>query len=266
MKTSRLITVAAVFVLAGTPAGAQFRRGLPPSATEISLFPVVPPAILLPAGSFHVEVENRSSAPERLVPRLAEAITTQMSRNDRMLAAADSNGQMRVVVTLTNWTHARRQGTRYVSELRQIGSQTVMDGDGNTKPEPVFDYGRNKPNVVDNVTANVRIEVRRGTDVLADETARVTYQSDRLVEEGAPTMAEIEDALIERAAQKSAALVTPAREPVKVLLARTDEVDRLNALAVNGWWAEWRAALQERPSHPVAKHDAFRLHNLAVAL
>ena len=52
MKTSRLVTVAAVFILAGTHADAQFRRVLPASTTEITLFPVVPPALLLPAGSF----------------------------------------------------------------------------------------------------------------------------------------------------------------------------------------------------------------------
>jgi hypothetical protein len=130
----------------------------------------------------------------------------------------------------------------------------------------VYDYGRNKPNVVDNGAATVRIEVRRGTEVLADETARITYQSDRLVEDGTPSVTDIENALIDRAAQKSAGLVTPAREPVKVLLARSDEVDRLNDLAVNRWWSEWRAALQATGPHRDPKRDAYRLHNLAVAL
>ena len=266
MKTSRLVTVVAVFVLAGTQADAQFRRGLPASPTEISLFPVVPPALLLPAGSFDVEVKNLSTGPARLLSRLDDAITTQMSDNDRRLEAAESNGQMHVVATLTEWTHTRRHGTRFVTAVRQVGAQQVTDGDGYTKAEPVYDYGRNKPNVVDNGAATVRVEVRRGNEVLADETAHVTYQSDRLVEEGPPSVTEIENALIDRAAQKSAGLLTPAREPVKVLLARSDEVERLNNLAVNRWWGEWRTALQDRPSHRDAKRDAYRLHNLGVAL
>ena len=266
MKTSRLVTVVAVFVLAGTQADAQFRRGLPASPTEISLFPVVPPALLLPAGSFSVEVKNLSTGPARLLSRLDDAITTQMSDNDRRLEAAESNGQMHVVATLTEWTHTRRHGTRFVTAVRQVGAQQVTDGDGYTKAEPVYDYGRNKPNVVDNGAATVRVEVRRGNEVLADETAHVTYQSDRLVEEGPPSVTEIENALIDRAAQKSAGLLTPAREPVKVLLARSDEVERLNNLAVNRWWGEWRTALQDRPSHRDAKRDAYRLHNLGVAL
>jgi hypothetical protein len=266
MRTSRLVAVVAVFVLAGTQADAQFRRGLPAVPTEINLFPVIPPARLLPAGSFAVEIKNLSTGPARLVPRLDEAITTQMSDNDPRLEAAEGNGQMRVVATLTEWTLTRRHGTRFVPGVRQVGTETVTDGDGNTKPEPVYDYGRNKPNVVDTGAATVRVEVRRGNEVLADETTQVNYQSDRLVDEGPPSVTDIENALIDRAARKAAGLLTPAREPVKVQLARSDEVERLNQLAVNGWWHEWRTALQERPSHRDAKRDAYRLHNLAVAL
>lgn len=266
MKTSRLVTVVAVFVLAGTQADAQFRRGLPASPTEISLFPLVPPALLLPAGSFDVEVKNLSTAPARLLSRLDDAITTQMSDNDGRLEGAESNGQMHVVATLTEWTHTRRHGKRFVPEVRLVGTQTVTDGDGFTKPEPVYDYGRNKPNVVDSGAATVRVTVRRGNEVLADETAHVTYQSDRLVDEGPPSVTDFENALVDRAAQKSAGLLTPGREPVKVLLARSDEVDRLNNLAANRWWNEWRTALQDRPPHRDAKRDAYRLHNLGVAL
>jgi hypothetical protein len=266
MKTSRLVTVAAIFILAGTHADAQFRRGVPASATEINLFPVAPPALLLPAGSFHVEVKNLSTAPDLLLPRLDDAITTQMSDNDRRLEAVESNGQMRVVATLTEWAITRRYGTRFVPAVRLVGTEQVRDGNGTSIAEPVYDYGRNKPNVVDDGIATVRVEVRRGTEVLADETARITYQSDRLVEEGPPLVTDFENALIDRAAQKSAGLVTPTREPVKVLLARSDEVDRLNNLAVNRWWREWRAALQATNPHRDPKRDAYRLHNLGVAL
>jgi hypothetical protein len=262
----RLFVALLLCAAAGTSASAQFRRGLPASPTEISLFPVVPPVLLLPAGSFDVEVRNVSPGPARLLSRLDDAITTQMSDNDRRLEAAESNGQMHVVATLTEWTLTRSHGTRFVPEVRQVGTQQVTDGDGYTRAEPVYDYGRHKPNVVDNGAATVRVEVRRGNEVLADETARVTYQSDRLVAEGPVSVTEIEDALIDRAARKSAGLLTPSREPVKVLLARSDEVERLNNLAVNRWWGEWRTALQQRPPHRDTKRDAYRLHNLAVAL
>ena len=266
MKTSRLVTVAAVFILAGSHADAQFRRGVPASATEINLFPVVPPALLLPAGSFHVEVRNLSTAPDLLLPRLDDAITTQMSDNDRRLEAVEGKGQMRVVATITEWAITRRHGTRFVPGVRLVGTEQARDGNGASTAELVYDYGRNKPKVVDNGAATVRVGVRRGTEVIADETARITYQSDRLVEEAALSVTEIENALIDRAAQRSAGLVTAAREPVKVLLARSDEVDRLNDLAVNRWWNEWRAALQATGPHRDPKRDAYRLHNLAVAV
>ena len=148
MKISRLFAVVAVFLFAGTSPYAQFRRGLPPTTAEIYLFPVVPPALLLPAGSLHVAVENRSTAPARLLSRLGDAIATQMSGNDRRLEVAESNGQMHLVATLMEWTHTRRYGKRLVSEVRPIGTQQVTDGDGYTKAEPVYDYGRNKPNLV----------------------------------------------------------------------------------------------------------------------
>lgn len=266
MKTSRLVTVVAAFIIAGTQADAQFRRGLPAGPTEIYLFPVIPPALLLPSGSFDVEVKNLSTAPARLLSRLDDVMTSQMSDNDPRLEAAEGNAQMHVVATLTEWTHTRRHGKRFVPEVKLVGTQTVTDGDGNTKPEPVYDYGRSKPNVVDNGTVTVRVTVRRGSEVLADETAHVAYHSDRLEDEGPPSVTEIEDALADRAAQKAAGFLTPSREPVKVLLARSEKVDRLNQLAVNGWWGEWRTALLARPPHRDAKRDAYRLYNLGVAL
>jgi hypothetical protein len=111
----------------------------------------------------------------------------------------------------------------------------------------------------------VRLEVRRGTQVLADETARFTYKDDRLVEEGPRSTAEVEDTMLDRAAQRAAGTVTPAREPVRVLLARSDEVDKLNDLARARKWNEWRDALREMRPHRDPKRDAYRLHNLGVA-
>jgi hypothetical protein len=52
---------------------------------------------------------------------------------------------------------------------------------------------------------------------------------------------------------------------VRVLLARSDDVDRLNALAQNRRWDEWRSALSTLTPHRDPKRDAYRLHNLAVA-
>ena len=59
--------------------------------------------------------------------------------------------------------------------------------------------------------------------------------------------------------------MSPGRHPVRVLLARSDDVDRLNALAQNRRWDEWRTALSSLTPHRDLKRDAYRLHNLAVA-
>jgi hypothetical protein len=244
---------------------AQFRRGIMAETAEINLFPAIAPAVLLPAGSFAVDVKNQSTGPSRVLSRLDEAITRGMEDNDNRLRAAEAKADLTVVATLTEWTMNRRRGTRYVSEQRQVGTKQVKDSKGNWKTEPVYEYGRNKPNVVDDGAAAVRVEVRRGSQVLADETTRATFHEDRLVEEGPRSPSEVEDELLDRAAAKAAGLVTPAREPVKVLLARSDEVDRLNDLARSRRWKEWLAALQETRPHRDPKKDAYRLHNIGVA-
>jgi hypothetical protein len=225
----------------------------------------VPPALLLPAGTFQVTVKNQSTGPARLLTRLDEAITSQMSENDSRLRVAETKADMQVTATLTEWTLNRRRGTRYVSETRQVGTKQVTDKNGKTTSQPVYEYGRNKPTTIDEGAASVHLEVRRGTQVLADETTRFTYTDDRLVEEGPRPTTEVEDTMLDRTAQRAAGLVTPMREPVRVLLARSDEVDKLNDLARARKWNDWRAALQETRPNRDAKKDAYRLHNIAVA-
>ena len=244
---------------------AQFRRGVLGDSAEINLFPPVPPSVLLPAGTFQVQVKNQSTGPARLLTRLDEAITSQLAENDSRLRAAETKADMQVTATLTEWTLTRRRGTRYVSETRQVGTKQVTDKNGKTTTEPVYEYGRNKPTTIDEGAASVHLEVRKGTQVLADETTRFTYNDDRLVEEGPRSTTEVEDTMLDRTAQRAAGLVTPMREPVRVLLARSDEVDKLNDLARARKWNEWKAALQEARPHRDPKKDSYRLHNIAVA-
>jgi hypothetical protein len=251
--------------VAGEGATAQFRRGILAESTEIMLFPAVPPSLMLPAGTYQVDVKNQSTGPARLLSRLDEAITRQLEENDNRLQSATGKPDMTIVATLTEWTRTRRSGTKYVSETRQVGTKQVTDKNGKTRTEPIYEYGRNKPTVIDEGAVAVRLEVRRGAQVLADETARFTYNDNRLAEEGARPTTEVEETMLDRVAQRAAGLVTPAREPVTVLLARSDEVDKLNDLARSRKWHEWRAALQETRPHRDAKKDAYRLHNIGIA-
>jgi hypothetical protein len=265
LQSHRPLAVLLVCALAGVPAAAQFRRGILAESTEITLFPAIPPALLLPAGTFQVEVKNQSTGPSRLLAQLDEGITRQISENDSRLQVAEGKPEIQVIATLTEWSLNRRRGTRYVSDRRQIGTKEVVDSKGNKKTEPIYEYGRNKPTVIDDGAATVRLEARRGTQVLADETTRFTYHEDRLAEEGGYSPSEVEELMIDRSAQRAAGLVTPAREPVKVLLARSDDVDKLNDLARTRKWSDWRAALQETRPHRDPKRDAYRLHNIGVA-
>jgi hypothetical protein len=51
----------------------------------------------------------------------------------------------------------------------------------------------------------------------------------------------------------------------RVLVARSDDVDRLNGMAQNRRWQDWLAALGAVKPHSDRKRDSYRLHNLAVA-
>ena len=153
-----------------------------------------------------------------------------------------------------------------MSEKRQIGTREVTDKNGKKKTEPVYEYGRNRPSVVINASASLRIEVRTAREtVVADESASHSINEDYLVDAGPPSRDEIQDLLIDGVIQRAAARVSPGREPVRVPLARSDAVDRLNSLAQNRKWTEWLAALEALAPHRDQKREAYRAHNLAVA-
>jgi hypothetical protein len=249
------------------PADGQFRRGMFSESTEIMLAPIVPPAMLLPPGSVELQVRNSSTAPARVVARVRELLARQLTDNDSRLTTVEKSGDFAIVATLTEWNEARRNSTQYVSETRQVGTRQVTDKNGKTKTEAVYEYGRNKPSVVINASAGVRIEVRRGSggSPVLDETARHTIQEEHLVEAGPPTRDAIEDVLLDNAVRKAAGRVSPGREPVRVRLARSDEVDKLNTMAQSRRWQDWLDALEATKPHRDAKRDSYRLHNLAVA-
>lgn len=262
----RLSTMA-VMLLCASLAEAQFRRGVFGESQEVTLFPIQPPAVLLPAGSVEVSVRNLSGASARIVERLRESLARQLTGNDTRLTLAETNADVIVVATLTEWSEGRRNSTKYVSETRQIGTREVKDKDGKTKTEPVYEYGRNRPSVVINGAAGVRLEVRRsaGGSPIADETARHSVREEHLLDASPPSRDAVEDQLLDNVVKKAAGQISPGRVPVRVLLARSTEVDPLNALAQNRRWNDWLKELQTVKPNRDRKRDAYRIHNLAVA-
>jgi hypothetical protein len=258
-----LLLVAAM----AAPAHAQFRRGFG-DAREVMLFPIEPPAMLLPSNaSVEVVVRNASSAPARIADRMAELLGRQLTDNDPRLQLVDKDAALVLTATLTEFTESRRNSTKYVSETRQVGTRQVTDKNGKTRTEPIYEYGRNRPSVVIRANASMRIEVRRrsGGTPLVDETARHTVSEEHIADQNPPGRDAIEDQLIDNVIRKAAGRVTPGRQPVTVLLARSDDVDRLNDLARNREWQDWESQLLTVKPHRDRKRDAYRLHNLAVA-
>jgi hypothetical protein len=152
---------------------AQFRRGLFSESTEITLYPLDLPAMLLPAGNVQVEVRNASGASARIVERLHDLLSRQLTDNDSRLTVVPKGADVVVAATLIDWKESRRNSTKYVSEKRQVGTRQVREKNGTIKTEPVYEYGRNKPSIVIDAVAGLRVEVRRGRGAaVADETVR----------------------------------------------------------------------------------------------
>jgi hypothetical protein len=260
------LAMACAVAITGTLHG-QFRRGLMADSTEITLSPIVAPTALLPAGTVEIQVRNTSTAPARVVDKVRELFARQLTDNDSRVQLVDKGGDVVVVATLTEWAESRRNSTKYVSETRQIGTKQVTDKDGKVKNEPVYEYGRNKPSVVITAKASVRVEAKpaSGGAAIADEVALHSIQEEHLTESGPPTRETIENTLIDSAVRKAAGRISPGREPVEVLLGRSDDVDKLNSLAESRQWQQWLAALSTVKPHRDAKRDAYRLHNIAVA-
>ena len=264
---TRLVVTLLLVAAMAAPAHAQFRRGLG-DAREVMLFPIEPPAMLLPSNaSLEVVVRNASSAPARIADRMAELLGRQLTDNDPRLQLAEKSGDLVLTATLTEFTQSRRNSTKYVSETRQVGTREVTDKNGKKRTEPMYEYGRNRPSVVITANASMRIEVRRraGGSPMADETARHSVSEEHIADQNPPGRDAIEDQLIDNVVRKAAGRVTPGRQPVNVLLARSDDVDRLNDLARERKWQDWESQLLTVKPHRDRKRDAYRLHNLAVA-
>lgn len=263
----RLLIGLAAFLLSTPEVDAQFRRGMLADSIEITVYPHEPPALLLPAGPVQIEVRNATGAPARIVTRLRELFERQLVENDPRLQVVPAGGGVVLTATIVEWNEARRNSTKYVSETRQVGSKQVKDKNGNYKTEPVYEYGRNKPSVVIQGAAALRVEVRRqaGGTPLADETARHAIADEYLAEAGPPTREAVEDQLLDEVVSKGAGRVSAGRRPVRIMLARSDDVEPLNRLAQERRWLDWHTALQAVRAHRDPKRDAYRLHNLAVA-
>ncbi|MBA3269427.1 MAG: hypothetical protein H0T71_02880 [Acidobacteria bacterium] len=94
---------------------------------------------------------------------------------------------------------------------------------------------------------------------------RDALSEEHVADQNPPTRDAVEDMLIDNVVRRAAGRVTPGREPVRVLLARSDDVDKLNDLALDRKWSEWQSGLEVVKPHRDRKRDAYRLHNLAVA-
>lgn len=245
---------------------AQFHRGLLRDSVEVTLSPLKTPDTLLPSGTVRVDIKNASTAPTRLIDQLQAGISRQILENDSRLEAGAKPAVV-VMATVTEWSRRRSTGTKYVSQTRQIGTKQEKDSKGNLKTVPVYEYGHNEPTVVQRGSASIRLEVRHAaTEALLDDlTTRVTYFDETLGNQSPPSEEVAEQAMIDRAIRDAAAKLSPGREPTRVMFARSDEVDSLNALARDRRWADLVTALQQLPPYRDAKRDAYRLHNLGVA-
>ena len=112
MNRPALTALLTIVVLCAASADAQFRRGVFSESTEITLYPVEAPAMLLPPGGVQVESRNASGASARIVERLQDRMARQLSDNDKRLRVVERDGGVVLVATLTEWNESRRNSTK----------------------------------------------------------------------------------------------------------------------------------------------------------
>src|SRR4051794_33774221 len=79
---------------------AQFRRGMLSDSTEITLYPLAPPAVLLPQGTVRLEVRNGSGAAARVLERVQERLARQLADNDERLEVVAGDAALQLVATI----------------------------------------------------------------------------------------------------------------------------------------------------------------------
>ena len=264
--TIRFAVVVAAAVAFSPVAEAQFNRGIMRDSVDVTLFPILTPETLLPTGSFRVDMKNTSSASARIVDELQSGIGRQIAENDARLRVSPQ-ADFVITATLTEWSQRRRTGSKYVSQQRQTGTREKKDSKGNITYEPIYEYGHNEPTVIHEGTASVRLDVRQASTEaqIEDLTARVTIFDETPSRQSPPSDDMIQNSMVDSVIRDTAAKLSPGRHQVRVLMARSDEVERFNDLARDRKWLELKEALERLPAHKDAKKDAYRLHNLGVA-
>ncbi len=114
----RRLTMTLALILALSVAmHAQFRRGMLSEATEITLYPLVPPAVLLPRGTVRLEVRNGSGATARLLEPVQERLARQLVDNDDRLEIVSSDGTLRLLAACRE---DLQQGDRCYAQPRAL--------------------------------------------------------------------------------------------------------------------------------------------------
>lgn len=108
----RLVLAVVTVVMLSAALDAQFRRGMLSEGTEITLYPLAPPAVLLPKGTVRVEVRNGSGAVARVLERVQERLARQLADNDDRLEIVADEAAVRLVATITEWKESRRNSTK----------------------------------------------------------------------------------------------------------------------------------------------------------
>ena len=80
-----------------------------------------------------------------------------MAENDSRLQAAEAQARHARRCDAHRMDAARGAAARATSRRqRQVGTKQVTDSNGNTQHRAVYEYGRNKPTVIDEGAATVR--------------------------------------------------------------------------------------------------------------
>ncbi|HUG53934.1 MAG TPA: hypothetical protein VMR21_10040 [Vicinamibacteria bacterium] len=264
MRTSRVLTLAALLLAAGGIAQAKF--GI--TKTRVTLKRVRPPEVALVGDAVTVRVTSRARG---VSDRQLDLV------RDRVEAALEADGDLRVVqggaesavVVSLDHLEARISDT-VIYEQRRVKTGEREEWDEKKKKYVKKDVYEDRREPVRLRTVRGRVEARVEVEGPAGEQsadASASYEhefkGDVSVPEEASSEEVLERYLIDEAGRRAAAAVSFSPDPVEALLAVDGELKDGNRLAESGLWTEALAAWSARTFK--GSKEAARLHNLGVA-
>lgn len=263
-----ILALAAVLA-SPTPTRAQFRAGLLKKTTEVTLTRKRPPKVLITGAAVRVEVVSQTHSRDNVAVRFKSTIETRLLANDSRLRVEQAEPDTLILCTINRLDTKQTAGQRTVKVSKQIGTKQVWNEKKKVnETQAVYglvDETRSFTTVQGDMSISVQVRDRRTGAPIDSQVFSPSYTEEFAAGTTPPDEGRVEQSLMDRGAAEFVSRVTTTQEPIRVMLARTSEIDKLNDLGAAGLWNRMLEQLEQIPPFPKPDKEAYRLYNLGVA-